>query len=78
MRSKRKKLEAKNTLIYKKNYKDVTIYFAKYDHKNSARMLSLYYNESMGKIEEHEEQKYLLVDDDIMDGKSYTKLKWWH
>ena len=38
-------------------------------------MLSLYYNESMGKIEEHEEQKSLLVDDDIMDGKSYTKLK---
>ena len=29
----------------------------------STKMLSLHYHELMGKIEEHEKEKYLMVDD---------------
>ena len=43
------KLEAKNILIDEKNYEDLTIYFARYDHGKSIRMLSLYYHELIGK-----------------------------
>ena len=34
-----KKLETKNILIDEKNYKDLTIYFTKYVHSNSIKML---------------------------------------
>lgn len=43
---KARKLETKNILIDEKNYKDITIYFARYDHKKSTKTLS-----RMGKIE---------------------------
>ena len=47
-----KKLEMKNILNNKKKYKDLVIYFTRYDRGISIRMLSLYYDELMGKIEE--------------------------
>ena len=46
---KAKKLEFKNILIDEKKYMDLTIYFARYDHENSIRMLNLYYLELIGK-----------------------------
>ena len=62
-----KKLETKNILIDEKNYKDLTIYFARYDYKKSTRMLSLFCHELMGKIEEHEQKKYLMPNDYMLD-----------
>ena len=50
---KRKNIE--NILIDEKSYKDLVIYFTRYDYGKSIRILSLYYHELMGKIEEHEE-----------------------
>ena len=44
-----------------KNY-----YFTVYDHGKSIRVLCLYY-ELMGNIEEHEGNKYLMVDDYMLD-----------
>ena len=40
--------------IETKSFKDLTIYFTRYDRGKSKRMLSLYYHELMGKINEHE------------------------
>ena len=50
-----KKLETKNILIDEKNYTNLTIYFARYDHKILKRTLSLYCHESMG--------NYLIIND---------------
>ena len=52
--SQNKKLETKNILVDQKNYKDFTIYFSRYVHGKSLKMLSLHYHESMEKISEHE------------------------
>ena len=52
--SQNKKLETKNILIDQKDYKDFTIYFSRYVHGKSIKMLSLHYHESMGKINENE------------------------
>ena len=41
-----KKLETKNILINKKNYKDLVIYFTRYDDGKSIRILNLYFNEN--------------------------------
>ena len=51
--SKKKKLETKNILIDEKNYKGLVIYFTRYVHSKSIKMLSLYYPKLIGKIEEH-------------------------
>ena len=51
-----KNLEIKNILINKKNYKDLTIHFTRYVHSKSIKILSLHYQELMGKIEEHGEK----------------------
>ena len=51
---KAKKFETKNILLDKKNYKDLTIYFTRYDHKRLIKTLRLHYHELMAKIEEHE------------------------
>ena len=51
-----KKLETKNILVDKKNYKNLTIYFTRYVHSKS-KMLSVYYHELMRKIKEHEAKK---------------------
>ena len=56
------KLETKNVLINEKNYKDLVIYFTRYDCWKSVKMLSLHYHESLGKLEEYESKKYLMVD----------------
>ena len=50
---KAKKLDTKRFSIDKKNYKDLTIYFARHNYVKSMKMLSLYYYELIGKIEEH-------------------------
>ena len=41
-----KNLETKNILIDEKNYKDLTIYFARYDYGKTAKMLNLYYHQT--------------------------------
>ena len=43
----------KNILINEKNYKDLVIYFTKYAHNKSIKIVSLHYNELIGKTEEH-------------------------
>ena len=48
---KAKKLKTKNILINKKNYKDLDIYFARYYHGKSIKMLNLFYHDLVGKIE---------------------------
>ena len=59
---KAKKVAYKNILIDQKNYKDWTIYFnSYYDHRKSIIRLSLYYHDSMGKIEEKREEKMYLM-----------------
>ena len=58
---KEKKIETKNILIDKKNYKDMVIQFNRYDGGKSTRMLSLHHNKLMRTIEEHEGQKYLIA-----------------
>ena len=50
------------------------IYFTRYVHSKSIKMISLQYHELMGKIEEYEGKKYLLVDD-YMLGKVLDKIK---
>ena len=40
----------------------------------SVRMLSLYYHELLGKIEEHEGKMYLMIDDYMLD-KRLSKIK---
>ena len=56
----------------------MTFDFAISDRKKCIRMLSLYYHESMGKIEENDGKKYLMVDDHMLDGVlSKTKMIIW-
>ena len=50
------------------------IYFTRYVHKMLVRMLSLYYHELIGKIEEHEGKMYLMIDDYMLD-KRLSKIK---
>ena len=52
----------------------MTIYFTRYVHSKFIKVLSLNYHEVMGKIEKHEEKKYLMVDDYILD-KVLGKIK---
>ena len=46
---------------------DLVIYSTRYVYSKSIKMLNLYYHELMGKIEEHERKKYLMVDDYMLD-----------
>ena len=50
------------------------IYFTRYVRKMSVRMLTLYYHELIGKIEEHEGKMYLMIDDYMLD-KRLSKIK---
>ena len=50
------------------------IYFTRYLHSKSTKTLSLHYHELMGKIEEHERKKYLMVNDYMLD-KVFDKIK---
>ena len=49
------KLETKNVLIDEKNYKDLAIYFNRYDRSKLIKILSLYFHELIGKIEKMKE-----------------------
>ena len=49
-------------------------FFSRYDCRKSVRMLNLYYHELMGKIEEYEWKRYLMVDDYTLD-KVLDKIK---
>ena len=51
------KIETENILIDVKNYKDLVAYFTRYVHQKLIKMLSLYYHDLIGKIEEHAEIK---------------------
>ena len=64
---KAKILETKNILVNKKNYQDMTIYFTRYFHSKSIKMLNLHYHELMGEIEEHEGKKYLMANEYMLD-----------
>ena len=71
---KAKKLETKSTLIDEKNHKDLVTYFTRCVHSKSIKILSLYYHKLIGKNEEHEGKKYLMVDDYILN-KVLDKIK---
>ena len=63
-------------LINEKSYNDLVIYFTRYVHSKSIKVLSLLYHELMGgKIEEHEGKKYLIIDDYCMLDKVLNKIK---
>ena len=47
-------LETSNIKTNEKNYKDLVIYFTRYVHKKSIKMLSLHYHELIEKFEEHD------------------------
>ena len=47
--------DTRNILIYEKNYKGLKIYFTRYIHSISIKMLSLHDHESMRKMKESEE-----------------------
>ena len=69
---KTKKIDTKDVLVYEKNYKDLIIYFTRYDHGKS--MLSLYYHELMEKSEDYKGKKYFIIDDYILN-KVLDKIK---
>ena len=50
------------------------IYFMRYVHSKSIKMLSVHYPELMGKIKESKGKKYLMVDDYMLD-KVLDKIK---
>ena len=52
----------------------MVIYFTIYDYGKLIRMLNLYYHDLVGKIEEYEGQKYLTINDNILD-KVLDKIK---
>ena len=58
-----KKIKTENILIDKESYKYLVIYLINYVSSKFMKMLSLYYHEIMGKIEELKQKK-------IFDG-------WW-
>ena len=60
-------METKTFFTNKKNFKDLVIYFTIYARNKSLKMLSLHYDESVGKIKEHEGKKYLMVDNYILN-----------
>ena len=45
----------------------MAICFTRYVHTKSIKMLSMHYRDLMGKIEEHEGKKYLMVDNNVVD-----------
>ena len=60
-------IESKNVLINKKSYRNLVIYFTRYHSEKSVTILNLYYDELIGKIEQYEGKKYLMVDDYTQD-----------
>ena len=62
-----KKIETRNILVNEKNFKDLVICFTRYVNNKSIKTLRLHYDELIGKTEEHEGKKYLIVDDYMLD-----------
>ena len=58
---KTKKLGTRNILIDKKSFKDLVICFTTYHPDKSTTMVNLYYDSLIGKIEEYEGKKYLMI-----------------
>ena len=56
LNQKKKKRENKNIFMVKKSYSDLVIIFTRYHPDKSAAMISLYYNELVGKIKGYEEK----------------------
>ena len=52
----------------------MAICFTRYVHTKSIKMLSMHYHDLMGKIEEHEGKKYLMVDNNVVD-KALDEIK---
>ena len=52
----------------------MVVYFTKYDHKKSIKMLGLHYHKLRERIEEPEGKIYLMVDDYMLD-KVLDKIK---
>ena len=48
--------------MIRKPNKDLVIYFTRYVHNKSIKILRLHYDELIGKIKEHEGKKHLIVD----------------
>ena len=48
-----KRLETRNIFIDKKNYKSFLVYSTRYHPDKSIKMLNLYYDELIGRIEEY-------------------------
>ena len=51
---KRKELETRSILIFKKSYKDLAIYFTRYHLDKPITLLNLYHDKLIGKIGEYE------------------------
>ena len=60
--------------MHKKNYKDLVIYYTRYDNSKSIKMMSLSYHELVGKIKEHEGKNTLMIDSYVLD-KVLDKIK---
>ena len=58
----------------RKNYKDLVIYFTRYVHIKSIKMLNPHYHNLVGKLEEHKGKKYSVVDD-YMPSKILHQIK---
>ena len=52
----------------------MVIYFTGYVHNKSIKILILHYDQLIGKIEQHEGKKYLMIDDYMLD-KVLDKIK---
>ena len=64
---KTKTLKTKNIFIDEKHYKDLVIYFTRYDRVKAVTMLNLYCHKLMGKIKKYERRKCLMVMSYVLD-----------
>ena len=70
-----KTLETRNILIDKKSYKDLVFFFTRYHHVKSTSISKVSKNDELiGKTEEYEGTKYMIVDDYTLD-KVLDKIK---
>ena len=54
-------------MIDEKHFKDLVIYFTRYDYGITITMLNLYYHELMGNIKGHEGKIYLMVTSYVLE-----------
>ena len=62
-----KKLKARSILIDEKIHKNLMIYFTRYVNSELIKILGLHYGESIEKIEKQDGEKYVMVEDDVLD-----------